>query len=410
MAYEILMPQLSDSMDEGKLISWKVQEGDSVQKGDVIAEVESDKAIMEVQSFQSGVVTKLALKEGESVPVGSLMASIETDAKLSSQSVQKPQKKEEEKPPKTTVQKAPIQKQTRYHDSALPKAVQGDASAKAKALASRYNIDINSLQARQKLPIPAHEEDIKTYHLAHYFTPKALKLLQQYHLDSTLFTPDKKYDSSDILAYIKAHDIPRPSPLDSFQKALILAVETSAKKPIYHIYDRIDATLMQKHSKHTLTVWLLKLFAEAMMAHDVFRSILKDESIMITPNASISLAISDNRRLYMPVFKDVNLLTPIMIEERLKEYEQKAKDATMSAGDFQGATFGISNLGMFGIERFDAMINKEECGIAAIGGIIDGAIMITLTLDHRLVNGYEGAQFMQTLKSLALDATFFKER
>lgn len=428
MAYEILMPQLSDSMDEGKLISWKVKEGESVKKGDVIAEVESDKAIMEVQSFKDGTVEELAVKEGETLPVGTMMARIDTDSTAPMTTTKKSEEKPLDTPtpkveevPKETAPKPtnpPPQEHSflddilgldEYHDSPVVTTVKGDASPKAKAAAARYNLDITSLQQGESLPTPAHENDIKAYHLSHYFTPKARKLLAAYHLESTLFSEDKKHDSAAILAYIEAHDIPLPQPLDAFQKALISAVEASAKKPIYHIYDRIDASEMKKHKEHTMTVWLIKLIAKAMMAHAPFRSRLKNETIMIAPNASISLAVSAQERLYMPVFKDANLLTPSTIDKTLKSYEQKAQNATMGTEDMQGATFGISNLGMLGIERFDAMINKDECGIAAIGSIVDGAIMITLTLDHRLINGYQGAQFMQTLKSLALDAQNFKD-
>ncbi len=410
MAYDILMPQLSDSMDEGKLISWKVKEGESVKKGDVIAEVESDKAIMEIQSFKEGVISNIAVKEGENVSVGTIIASIDTDG----QGVEKASKQQPETPkitiPKKEETPAPsayVLKDT-YHDS-VQKAVQGDASPKAKQVASHYDINIEALQKENKLPTPAHEEDIHTYYQTRFFTPKALAVLKQYHLDASLFSQEKKHDSASILDYIQAHDIPLPKQISSFQKSLIASVETSAKKPIYHVYDSIDAILLTKHKEHTMTVWLIKIFAEALMQHEVFRNRLRDDSMTTSPNASISLAVSYHDTLYMPVVKDANLLTAQSIEKQLKSHQESVKQGTITREDMEGSTFGISNLGMFGIERFDAMINKDDTGIAAIGAMKDEKISVTLTLDHRLVNGNQAATFMQTLKTLAQDELFFKE-
>ena len=450
MAYSIVMPQLSDSMEEGKLISWKVKEGDRVHRGDVIAEVESDKAIMEVQSFKNGTVKSLKVHEGESVPVGAVIAEIETEDNTEREETkqstpqsepktevtpepkkekppkpkqeQKPEAKTETKPQHTPPPQPQKSEKIASHTSLIDEIlgfskstenihhqVAGEASPKARALAARYDLDIEVLQEAGKLPTPAHEKDIERYRLEHYFTPKALKLLQTYKLDPSLFPPQKKYDSDDILAYIQAHDIPLPKTIEPFQKALIQTVENAAKKPVFHIYDTIDASHILSHKSHTVTVWLIKLFAEAMMAHEQFRSILKEDSIILYPNASISVAVAHGSYLYMPVFKDANRMTAAEIQKQLEAYEQKAESGTMRASDMEGSTFGISNLGMLGIERFDAMINRHDSAIAAIGRGEEKRMSITLTLDHRLINGYQAAEFMQTLKKLAQDATLFKE-
>jgi pyruvate dehydrogenase E2 component (dihydrolipoamide acetyltransferase) len=111
----------------------------------------------------------------------------------------------------------------------------------------------------------------------------------------------------------------------------------------------------------------------------------------------------------MPVFKDANLLSSDAIDAKLREYEEKAQNGTMGAADMEGSTFGISNLGMLGVERFDAMINKNDSAIAAIGTAVDNRLSVTLTLDHRLINGYQAALFLQTLKKLAADPKTWKE-
>ncbi len=419
MAYEIIMPQLSDSMEEGKLISWKVKEGDYVKRGDVIAEVESDKAIMEVQSFKDGVINSIKVKEAQSVPVGTIIAILDTDMK-DKKKTKSTNNKIEKKPLPISHKQQPhisynsvldeILELNNKEDKDIILKTEAEASPKAKALGAKYKIDLNRLQKDGKLPTPAHQEDIHRYYLQHFFTPKALELLKLYHLDPSLFTKDKKHDSEDIFAYIKEHDILLPKPITSFQKALIQTVIKASKKPIFHIFDHIDTTELFKHKTYTITVWLLKIFAQSMMAHESFRSTLKgDNEVVVQPNASISLAIANGNLLYMPVFKNLNLLTTFEIDQQLKAYEQKAKEGKMLSTQMQGSTFGISNLGMLGVERFDAMINQDDSAIGAIGTAVDGKMSITLTLDHRLINGYQAAKFMQTLKEIVLDPRSYKE-
>ncbi len=466
MAYNIVMPQLSDSMEEGKLISWKVKPGDRVKVGDVIAEVESDKAIMEVQTFHEGTVKELKVKEGESVPVGTVIAVIEeAGAKpaASNEELGTRQEEPKEEPAvsnektedKNDEVKEELQKTSQpstaesSNDKEARSAVQttndkistndegsildeilgetepstqhqtsdiqhpgeaGVASPKARALAAKWGLDIEALQKEGKLPTPAHERDIKKYYYSRYFTAKALKLLQEYNLSPERFAVGKKHTEKEILDYIAEHEIPKVEPLDPMRKAIIATVSEAQKKPVYHIYDAIDATLLKAHEsdRFTLTVWLLKLFGEAMMRHEDFRKTLGDGGFQLWPGASISLAMAHGEALYMPVFRDLNRKTPDQIADELARMKEKVKTGRVTPEDMKGSTFGISNLGMTGITRFDAMINGQDTGIAAIGSEVEGKISVTLTLDHRAVNGWQGAQFMQTLKELAQDKEFFK--
>jgi pyruvate dehydrogenase E2 component (dihydrolipoamide acetyltransferase) len=154
----------------------------------------------------------------------------------------------------------------------------------------------------------------------------------------------------------------------------------------------------------------VKIFAKVMMQHENFRAKLHENAISIAPNASISIAVADDNNLYMPVIKDANKLTIDEISEQLTAFKAKLKSSTFSAADMQDSTFGISNLGMLGVKRFDAMINKDESGIMAVGGIEDGKINITLTADHRLINGYEAALFMNDVKKELREPLNFKDK
>ena len=435
MDYKVVMPRLSDSMNEGMLVAWKIQPGMQVKNGDVIAEVESDKAVMEIQTFKSGTVTSLLVEAGTVVPVGNAIAVINTEASaasaadrtdiekkstLETQPVEHEQKQEEPEPRKPTPVKQKVAASQNIVDIVIDQDIpaarpssfsQGDASPRARAEAAKHGLDIEQLQKKDAMPIPAHYEDVKRYYLERYFTPKALKLIAKYHLSTDLFEAGKKHDAYEVQQYIEAHEIPLPQQLDITKRAMITMLEEAAKKPVYHMNDHLDIKLFTQYESHhaITTVWLIKLFGEAMMRHRDFRMTLKDDTFQIWPDANISLAMAQGELLYMPVFKRVNKKSITEIAAELKSYKAKLKARRLSKDELSGSTFGISNLGITGIASFDAMINKDDCAIAALGTAKDAKISVTLTVDHRLVNGFQAAQFMQTLKALATDALFFKE-
>jgi len=326
------------------------------------------------------------------------------------------QKKESEVTPATPVKREEVPVQSAVFESSdevseKEALVSGTASPKAKALAGKYGIDIEKLQKEGKLPKPAHTSDIKKYYEVRYFTPKALALLSKYALSYDIFEKGKKQTQPDIEEYIKKYDVPLPEALNSMQKGIIANVTAAAQKPVYHMYDYIDARLLNAHTDHThtMTLWLIKLFAKAMMQHDVFRTTLSEKGMQLWPNASLSLAMANDTALYMPVFNAVNTQNIEILSQKLNTFKKSVKEGRISPEEMSGSTFGISNLGMTGIGAFDAMINGNDCGIAAIGAEKEGKISVTLTLDHRIVNGWQGAAFMQTFKTLAEDPLFFNQ-
>ena len=411
--YEVVMPQLSDSMDEGKLISWKVNVGDHVKSGDVIAEVESDKAIMEVETFKDGVIGDLLVKEGESAKVGSVIATINTqETQISASQVKKENSSESQKVEQKSEKKDQniledifyIESETpekKEEQISVPKVEhtpnsQKGISPKARAQAAVYGVDLNDLFSHTQKDT-LHEKDLQNYLLEHYFTPKAQKILQEYQLDFNVFELDHKIDERELLSYIQKHEIALPKALTSMQKAIISNVEASAKKPIFHIYESGDAGLLEEHKEKSITVWLIKIIAKVMMQHETFRSQLLRDAMSVMPNASISLAVAHKKDLYMPVIKDANTLEIDAIEKQLQIFKTKLQKRSFTSQEMQGSTFGISNLGMLGVERFDAMINRDDTAILAVGAVKEGKISLTLTADHRLINGYEAALFMADL-------------
>ena len=236
-----------------------------------------------------------------------------------------------------------------------------------------------------------------------------MELLHAYHLNISLFELDHKIDSVEVQQYIETNALALPKQLTPMQKAIIAKVTASAKKPIFHIYETLDAKLFEQHPEHSITTWLIKIFAKVMMKHESFRSKLHEDAISIVPNAFISLAVANGTDLYMPVIRDANKLSAHEIQERLTVFKTKLNKKSFTQDDMQGSTFGISNLGMLGVERFDAMINGDDTAMVAIGKIKEDKISITLTADHCVINGYEAVLFMNDVKKEAQESLNFKD-
>ncbi len=379
MDYEIKMPVLSDTMESGKLIKWHVKEGQSVKKGDVIADVESDKAIMEVQTFKSGVVKKLFSKEGENIDIGKTIAVIETETE-NIKNYEKPIEKKRVK----TVEKNSSDKKIK---------LRGIASAAAKKTARDLDLDIENLQKENKLPKPAHLEDIKQVVLKRYFTPKALKLFKGYLLKTENFTLDHKINSTEVKEYISKFSVPAVKKLSSNRKGILKTLQESIKKPVYHIYETLDLSRFLD-SNFKLTSILIKITADSMQNHPQTRALLKEDGFYIYPNSSVSVAVSRGEELYMVVIKNANLLSLEEIDNWVREIKQK----DYMPEDLNGSTFGISNLGMYNIKAFDAIINKNDSGIAAFGSLNEGKISVVFSFDHRILNGKEAALFVKEMK------------
>ena len=410
MEYNVVMPVLSDTMDKGKLVKWYVNEGDFVKEGDKIAEVESDKAIMDIQTFKSGIVKKLLVKEGEEVPVKTVIAIIDTDAKMENGKLKIENEKNKNEKLKVKNEKENSQNETlnKTENSQLNPPPQtassslevgtwnlklkGTASPAAKRLANEFNIDIEKLQKENKLPTPAHEEDIKKYILKRYFTPAALKLLKEYEISENEFKLDHKIKKDEVLNYIKQNNIPKVTNLTLNQKVVIKTVQNAITKPTYLMFDEIE---VNKKEGIKLTAILIKALAIAMQKNPLSRSILKEDKLLTYPASNISVAVSREDGLYMCVIKNAEEKSLEEINEWLKEIKTKR----LTIDDLSGSTFGISNLGMFNVKRFTALINDKDAGIAAFGTLIDNKIKVTFTIDHRILNGVDAAKFVNDFKT-----------
>jgi len=401
MDYELIMPQLTDTMEKGKIVKWLKKEGDFVDINEPVVEVESDKAIMEVPSFKKGVLKKILAEEGEEIPVGQTIAIIEIREKEPT-IIKKEIPKKEEIKKEIEIPKIEIEK------IELPIAT---ASPSAKLIASETGIDIQKYQEEGKLPIPTHEKDIQQLIIKESFTEEALNLAKEYKLDlkEILKIYNQKIDKDLLLKYIYENNIPKIIPISSIQKSLINSLQKSVLIPIFHIYEEIDFSYINwKDSGYTFTAWFIKIFGDTMEEFEKTRAVIDGENYLIYPNANISLAVDVKGELFAPVIKNINTKTLKQIKEELEIIKEKAKSGRFSPEDLKGATFSISNLGMYDIIQFDAIIPPNHVGIVAVGKEIDNKVKLTFSFDHRIINGKEAALFVKRFREKLMDDNYIK--
>ncbi|MFN3813576.1 MAG: dihydrolipoamide acetyltransferase family protein [Aquificaceae bacterium] len=407
MDYEVIMPQFSDTMERGKIVRWLKKEGDYVEKGETIAEIEAEKAVMDLQSFRKGILKKVLIKEGDEVPVKTPIAIIELTEekpiKLEKEELPPVKVQEEEGIQEEKVEEKPIQKVT------LPP---GTASPYAKVIASQHGVDIEELQKEGRLPSPAHERDVKSFLTERYFTRKALEVLKDYEIDLQKvidYFKGKKINEDMLLEYIEEVNIPKRVPISSVQKSLISNLTKSIQNPSFRIYEELDLSLIPWDKDITLTHWLVKIVGDAMAYFERLRAEVKDHYYLITPNSNVGVATAVEDELYAPVIRKVNKKELIQIANELKELRERAEKGKLTFEDLKGGTLTISNLGMYGISSFDAIIPYGQVCIISVGTLDEkGKAKLTFTFDHRAVNGTHGALFVKYIKEKVLDRRYIK--
>ncbi len=238
----------------------------------------------------------------------------------------------------------------------------------------------------------AHENDIKNIVLNKFFTPKAVKLMKDYNIDTDEFKLNHKIKENEVLKYIKENNIPKITELTPNQKSVIKTVENSCSKPTYFVFDEVEITKIENIK---LTANIIKALGNAMQTNPLARSVLKNGRLLTYSASNISVAVSRNDGLFMAVIKNVEEKSLEEINSWLKEIKTKR----LTIDDIDGSTFGISNLGMFNIKQFTALINDKDCGILAIGSLTKGKIKISFTFDHRIIDGLQASKFVNDFKT-----------
>lgn len=401
MITRVVMPKLTDTMEEGVVVAWKKQEGETVDSGDVLAEIETDKAVLDLEAFGSGVLRKVLVPEGETVKAGKLIAVIaEQDDDIEATLAETPDApkdstatSQKEKAPQPSPPPVPDEKEQAGSAKEEPSETKADtspapsikASPRAKMLAKEQGFDLSAIKGSG----PGGriiEADVQ----GRVDTPKALER--------------------------EAKDIP----LSQMRKA-IARVTTSSKAPVPHFYLTTEVGMDQaerlrkqmeelRNSPLSLTVLFVRAAALALAHHPEINVSYTGEALRRHATIDIGIAVALEEGLITPVIRDCAGKNILQLAEEIRDLIVRAKSQQLAPDEYAEATFSISNLGMYEVENFIAVLMPPQAASLAIGAvnIIPVArgntikrsrrMKVTLSCDHRALDGAQGARFLQSFK------------
>lgn len=407
----VLMPRLSDTMTEGVIAGWNKNVGDTVKKGEVLAEIETDKATMELESYKNGTLLYQGAQKGEKIAVNELLCIIGDKSKVDLNAIVAAAKggvavaaPVSDTGVKETAE--PVSVDAGSHVSSSSENGRIKASPLAKRLAAEKGIDIKKVSGSGDGG-RIIKSDIDNY------TPAAATIVKE-------AAPVAKAATGG-----GGSEAPRgfkEVPVSQMRKVIAKRLaESKFSAPHFYLTMSIDMDAvvagrakMNETSKVKISFndMVLKACAVALKQHPAVNSSWLGDKIRTNYDINIGVAVAVEDGLLVPVVRAADTKSLSQIGAEVKDYAQKAKDKKLQPSDWEGNTFTISNLGMFGIDEFTAIINPPDACILAVGGIsqvpvvkngavVPGNVMkVTLSCDHRVVDGATGAAFLQTLKSL----------
>lgn len=407
----VTMPRLSDTMTDGTVATWLKKVGDTIKEGDILAEIETDKATMEFESFQSGTLLKIGVQEGESAPVDSLLAIIGpagTDvsgidgkgaAPAAESKAEAP--KEDKKEETTTAANGEVAEISNDGGRVF-------ASPLARKIAQDKGVSLNQVKGSGENGRIV-KKDIENY------TPQAAQT------QPTAQSAAVAQPVADVKPFVPAGEVSTEEVKNSQMRKTIARrlAESKFTAPEYSLTIELDmdnaiasrgVINAVPDTKVSFNDLVVKACAMALRKHPQVNTQWKDDVTVYNHHISIGVAVAVEEGLVVPVLKFTDNMSLSQIGTAVKDLAGKAKSKKLSPADMEGSTFTVSNLGMFGIQEFTSIINQPNSAILSVGAIIQkpvvknnqivvGNVMkVTLTCDHRTVDGATGAQFLQTLK------------
>jgi len=431
MPIEVLMPALSPTMEEGTLARWLVKEGDEVKSGDVIAEIETDKATMEVEAVDEGRIGKILVSEGAdgvkvNAPIAVLLEDGEDESAISAADAPaEPKADSASAAPDRAVEDSAVPARTNGASRAEPAPAQPSgerikASPLAKRMAKERGIDLSGLEGSGP-----HGRIVKRDIEDAGAAPAALRAPEPAAAASEAAAPDadeplKRFGIlSDRYELKKADNVTKVA-----AKRLSESFRDIPHFPLT-VDCRIDALLKFRKElnekapegvKISVNDLLIKASGAALKrAPEANASWIEDGRIALHKHADVSVAVAIEGGLITPVIRDADLKGLAHISAEMKDLAARARDRKLKPEEYQGGTFSISNLGMFGVQSFASVINPPQGMILSVGAgeerpvVIDGALAkatvmtVTLTCDHRVVDGATGARWLSVFKGLVED-------
>jgi pyruvate dehydrogenase E2 component (dihydrolipoamide acetyltransferase) len=419
------MPALGMAQETGRLIAWLKQEGDTVKRGDPLMEVETDKTTVEVEAFASGVLANVSAQPGDDVPVGDVIALILEPGE------EAPAPKREKAAPATS---SSVANSSNHNPAKI-------ATPVAARVAEANGVDLQQVPAQgrrvTRSDVEAYLDDSVAASTGHILaSPKARRLAGERGVELTYITgngPNGAILADDVLSYVPVAANGRETPVETratvsgaqtgtmWRRMAVRLTESWQTVPHFYLKRDVNASALinwrksvmnRSEVKVTFTDLLVKAVAVALKTHPHVNGQWRNDAVIFNASVNIGLAVAVDEGLLVPVIHHADTLGVGAIAQRRKEIVDRALQGKLKPDDLQGGTFTISNLGMYGIDEFSAIVNPPQAAILAVGRIIERLIPLdgkpeicpTLTLnlscDHRAVDGARGAQFMETLSQL----------
>ena len=426
MATQVVMPKLSPTMEEGQLARWLKKEGDKVSMGEPLAEIDTDKATMEMQALSNGVLRKILIKEGESAPLGQPIAIIgEADEDLSdllkTVSAAKPAQAEAapEKSPESDATPAVVTPEDETSQASVstdekkPQEQSGRLliSPIAARMAAEAGIDLKSLRGSgpggrivksdveaartQKPAAPARKPTTPSLAIPRTAQP------------GTVYGPSAYRDEplSEMRRTIARRLVTSLGPIPHFFLTSEIDMERAAdmRRSINELYPE---------ARVSINDLIIKVAAVTLIQHRQVNASFQDKTVRFYEHADVGVAVATENGLITPIVRAAELKSLVEIAGEVRELAERARARKLKPEEYTGATFSISNLGMFGIEEFTAVINPPEGAILAVGAmapkpvvkenqiVIRQTMRVTMSCDHRVIDGAVGAKFLQTFKQI----------
>lgn len=410
----VTMPRLSDTMTEGTVATWLKKVGDKVSEGDILAEIETDKATMEFESFYSGTLLHIGIQEGGSAPVDSVLAIIGPEGtdvsgilsggvKPAAKSQPKKEEATEDKKESDTEKGTAVK--TENSSSATNDSNRVFASPLAKKIAQDKGINLSDVKGTGENGRIV-KSDVKN------FTPTA-KIAATETKTEAVKAPAQ--------VFVPAGETRAEEVKNSQMRKTIARRLAESKFTAPHYYLTVELNMdnaiearktinSMPDTKVSFNDMVVKACAMALKKHPQVNSTWTDAATIINHHVNVGVAVAVEDGLVVPVVNHTDLMTLSQIGTAVKDLATKARNKKLQPKEMEGSTFTVSNLGMFGIEEFTSIINQPNSAILSVGAIIEKPVVkngqivvgntmkVTLACDHRTVDGATGAEFLQTLK------------
>jgi len=384
MAVAVILPKLDEAMRTGRIIKWLKKEGDRVEKGDVLFELETEKVTFEIEAEQSGILSNVRAKAGDAVPVGTTIAFILQPGEVAPE-VAEPVAKAEGAVPVEVPRVA--------------KEVEVKASPVAKKIAKEHNIDLSLVKGTGPGGRITREDVLQAVEESQAVTAPPVR-------------EEPELAEEEIV------------PLSSMREIIASRMTESFQVPHFYQTIEVDTTELSKAREQlmpfiesktgirlTLTDLIIKIAAKALEDNPSVNCTYMDGAVKLFKRIDIGLVTAVEGGLVVPVIHQANIKSLAEIAQVRAELVQKARDRKLSMEEMRGSTFTISNMGMFGIDQVSAIIQPPEAAILAVSRIADRAVVrdgeivirpmmnLTISIDHRILDGVIAATFLQSLKN-----------